>query len=115
LTSQKLARKIANLTLEKKASEVLILDLRRLTTMTDYFVICTGLTNTQVKAISDHIFDSLKNEKIRPWHIEGETSQEWILLDYIDVVVHVFQPHKREYYALERLWGDAQMEEIKDE
>lgn len=91
------------------------MDLRRLTTMTDCFVICTGSTNTQVKAISDHISESLRNEKFRPLHIEGETAQEWILLDYVNVVVHVFQPEKREFYALERLWGDAKIEEVKDE
>ncbi len=83
--------------------------------MTDYFVICTGASNTQVKAISDHISESLRTEKIRPLHIEGEMAQEWILLDYISVVVHVFQPEKREFYALERLWGDAKIEEVKDE
>ncbi|HEX9653614.1 MAG TPA: ribosome silencing factor [bacterium] len=115
MTSKRLARKIAHLSLEKKAEEVLILDLRPLTTMTDYFVICTGTSNTQVKAISDHISESLRTEKIRPLHIEGETAQEWILLDYVNVVVHVFQPEKREFYALERLWGDAKTEEVKDE
>lgn len=82
--------------------------------MTDFFVVCTGTSNTHVKAISDHIFESLRNEKVRPLHIEGEMAQEWILLDYINVVVHVFQPEKREFYALERLWGDAKIEEVSD-
>lgn len=115
MDSKELAEKVANLTLEKKATDVLILTLRPLTTMTDYFVICTGSTNTQVKAISDHIFETLKKEKTRPLHIEGQSNQEWILLDYISVVVHVFQPHKRDFYGLERLWGDAEMVEVKDE
>ncbi|MFQ5865971.1 MAG: ribosome silencing factor [bacterium] len=115
LSSQDLANKIANLSLEKKASDILILDLRPLTSMTDFFVICCGSTNVQVKAISDHIFDQLKKEKIRPWHIEGYSNQEWILLDYVDVVAHIFQPHKREFYGLERLWGDADTLEVKDE
>ncbi len=115
MTSKKLARKIANLSLEKKAYDILILDLRPLTSVTDFFVICSGDTHTQVKAISDHIFEKLKKEKIRPWHIEGYSNQEWILLDYVDVVVHIFQPHKREFYGLERLWGDAETLEVKDE
>ncbi|MFQ5604864.1 MAG: ribosome silencing factor [bacterium] len=115
MTSKNLAHKIANLSLEKKASDVLIMTMYPLTTMTDYFVICTGSTNTQVKAISEHISENLKKEKIRPLHIEGLNNQEWVLIDYIHVIVHIFQPHKREFYAIERLWGDAEVEEIKDE
>lgn len=115
MTSKNLADKIANLSLEKKASDILILDLRPLTTMTDFFVICSGSTNVQVKAISDYIFEQLKKEKIRPWHIEGYSNQEWVLLDYVNVVVHIFQPQKREFYGLERLWGDADTVEVKDE
>ena len=115
MDSKKLAKRIANLSLEKKATDVLILTLRPLTTMTDYFVICSGSTNTQVKAISDHIFNTLKTEKTRPLHIEGQSNQEWILLDYIGVLVHVFQPARREFYGLERLWGDAEIIEVKDE
>lgn len=115
MDSKELSEKIALLTLEKKATDVLILTLHPLTTMTDFFVICTGSTNTQVKAISDHIFDTLKKAKIRPLHIEGQSNQEWILLDYVSVVVHVFQPDRREFYGLERLWGDAEIVEVKDE
>ncbi|MFQ6114007.1 MAG: ribosome silencing factor [bacterium] len=115
MTSKNLADKIANLSLEKKASDILILDLRPLTTMTDFFVICSGSTNVQVKAISDYIFEQLKKEKNRPWHIEGYSNQEWVLLDYVNVVVHIFQPQKREFYGLERLWGDADTVEVKDE
>lgn len=115
MTSKKFAEKIARLTLEKKATDVLVLDLAPLTSMTDYFVICTGATNTQVKAISEHLARELRKEKVRPSHIEGAANQEWILLDFINVVVHIFQPHKREFYSLERLWGDAEITEIKDE
>ena len=115
MDSKKLAEKVANLSLEKKAIDVQILTLHPLTTMTDYFVICSGSTNTQVKAISDHIFDTFKKDKIRPLHIEGQSNQEWILLDYIRVLVHVFQPARREFYSLERLWGDAEIIEVKDE
>ena len=115
MTSRNLAKKIARLTLEKKAADVHILDLHPLTSMTDFFVICTGDSNTQVKAIAEHVSFSLKGEKIRPLHIEGLSNQEWVLIDYVTVIVHVFQPQKREFYALERLWGDADMEEVTDE
>ncbi|RMF68070.1 MAG: ribosome silencing factor [Calditrichaeota bacterium] len=115
MTSKQLAERVAHLSLEKKATDVLILDLRPLSSMTDYFVICTGETNTQVKAISEHISEKLKKDRIRPLHIEGLLSQEWVLLDYVSVVVHVFQPHKREFYNLERLWGDAETVEVRDD
>ncbi|NIR48133.1 ribosome silencing factor [candidate division KSB1 bacterium] len=115
MISKDLAKRIADLSLEKKAEDVRLLNLRPLTSMTDYFVLCTGATDTHVKAIADHIVDKLKSEKIRPLHIEGYARQEWVLVDYVDVVVHVFQPDKREFYSLERLWGDAEFEEIRDE
>lgn len=115
MTAKELAHKIANLSLEKKASNVLIMDLRELTSITDFFVICSGDSDTQVKAISDHIYLELKKERIRPLHIEGYSNQEWVLIDYVDVITHVFLPHKREFYGLERLWGDAETEEIRDE
>lgn len=115
MNSRELAEKIAHLTLDKKASEVLILNLVSLTSITDYFVICTGSSNTQVKAISEHVSDELKKKKIRPLHVEGTSNEEWVLMDYVDVVVHIFQPQKREFYGLERLWGDAEIMEINDE
>lgn len=115
MESKNLAEKIAGLSLQKKATDVVILNLRPITSMTDYFVICSGSTNTQVKAISDHIIKELKKAKSRPLHVEGSSNQEWVLLDYIDVVVHIFQPHRREFYGLERLWGDAEKVEVKDE
>lgn len=115
LDSKELAHRIAELSLEKKATDVVILNLKPLTSMTDYFVICTGSTNTQVKAIGDHIIEKLKNTQNRPAHVEGISNQEWILLDYIDVVAHVFQPHKRDFYGLERLWGDAEITEVKED
>ena len=113
--SGKLAERIAKLTLEKKAEDVIIMNLRPLSSMTDYFVICTGTTNTQVKAISDHVEKELRKKKVRPFHIEMTKNQEWILQDYFDVVLHIFQPHKREFYNLERLWGDAETIEVTDE
>lgn len=113
--SKKLAESIAQLVLEKKAENVLIMNLRPISSMTDFFVICTGATNTQVKAISDHVEKELGKKKIKPFHVEMTHNQEWILQDYFDVVLHIFQPHKREFYSLERLWGDAETIEVKDE
>jgi ribosome-associated protein len=116
--SAALAERIARITLEKKAEDVVIMNLAPLTSMTDFFVVCTGSTNTQVntqvKAISEHVTVELKKEKIRPLHIESSSNQEWILVDYIDVVLHIFQPDKRRFYSLERLWGDAEIEEVLD-
>lgn len=114
MDSKQLAEKIARLTLEKKAEDVVILNLKSLTTVTDYFVICSGLSNTQVKAISDHVSVELKKAKQKPHHIEISPNQEWVLLDFIDVILHIFQPQKRDFYGLERLWGDAEIEEVVD-
>ncbi len=115
MDSKKLAEIIAQLSLEKKAEDVLILDLREITTITDYFIICTGQTDVQVKAISDNIIDKLADQNIKVWHKEGYESLNWVLLDLVDVVVHIFLPEIREFYALEKLWGDAEITRIEDQ
>ena len=102
-----LARRAAELALEKKCEEVKILDLRGLTSMTDYFVIVTADSDRKAKAAAEHIIDELKVDGERPMHVEGMDSMHWILLDYIDVVVHVFMPDERHFYDLESLWSDA--------
>jgi len=101
---------------EKKGFDIAVLDMRKLKNqMTDFFVICTGNSSTQVQAISDSIEEELKkNLKERPLHIEGYNNAEWILLDYVDVIVHVFQPQAREFYNIEALWGDAKIERFKN-
>ncbi len=106
-TSKELARKAGQFALEKKALDVRILDLRKLTSITDYFVICSGEADVQVKAIADNIIDSLRDEDIDVWNMEGYEAGRWILLDFVDVVVHVFHEESRQFYGLERLWGDA--------
>jgi len=119
LSNRELARRAAELSLEKKAEDVLVLDLRGLSSVADYFVICSGSSDVHVKAIADHVQDELLKidvkPKLKPWHVEGEGTQRWVLLDFVHVVVHVFRRETREYYALERLWGDAPMEEVRDE
>ncbi len=98
-----------------KGKEINILDLREIeNTVCDYFVICEGTSNTQVNAIVNSIQKKVsKTLKDKPWHIEGEDNAEWILMDYVNVVVHVFQKHIREYYDIESLWGDAKVTVIE--
>ncbi len=98
-----------------KGQNTNILDLRELeNTVCDYFIICEGTSNTQVNAIVNSIQKKVSKEiKDKPWHIEGSNNAEWVLMDYINVVVHVFQKHIREYYDIESLWGDAKTTEIK--
>tara|TARA_B100000700_G_scaffold322219_1_gene423194 strand:+ start:4647 stop:5021 length:375 start_codon:yes stop_codon:yes gene_type:complete len=96
-----------DLALERKASDVVVLDLRGISTATDYFVIASGTSDVQVKAIADHIRDELKKDSVRPEHLEGLRGGRWVLMDYVDFVVHVFHPQAREFYQLEWLWGDA--------
>ncbi|MFT5215959.1 MAG: ribosome-associated protein [Glaciecola sp.] len=98
-----------------KGQHINILDLRDIeNTVCDYFIICEGTSNTQVNAIVNSIQKKVsKTLKDKPWHIEGSDNAEWVLMDYVNVVVHVFQKHIREYYDLESLWGDAKITEIK--
>jgi ribosome-associated protein len=97
-----------------KGEDVQLLDLREIdNTVCDYFVLCSGNSNTQVKAISGSIQKVVsKSLKDKPWHVEGEANSEWVLMDYVNVVVHVFQKHIREFYDIESLWGDAKITTI---
>ena len=94
---------------EVKGQDIDILDLRHIeNTPCDYFIICNGSSNTQVNAIVNSVQRVVSKEiKDKPWHVEGQMNAEWVLMDYIDVVLHVFQKHIREYYNIEGLWGDA--------
>jgi ribosome-associated protein len=108
LAGEELARAAAELAADKKAGGIVELDLRGVVGYTDYFVICTGNTERQAKAIHDGIHLGLKNEHgLLPRRVEGLTESRWILMDYLDVIVHVFIPELREYYRLEQLWGEA--------
>ncbi|MDX1646333.1 MAG: ribosome silencing factor [Longimicrobiales bacterium] len=100
-------RRAAELALDRKGQDVLVLDLRGISSATDYFVIAGGTSDVQVKAIAEHVVDELKKDGVRPEHLEGLPGGRWVLLDYIDFVVHVFHPQARSFYQLERLWGDA--------
>jgi ribosome-associated protein len=100
---------------DKKAEDIVILDLRGLSDVTDHFFICQGTSDRQVLAISDAVEERLFRELSRkPSHVEGRRSSDWVLMDYIDFVVHIFVAEKRAFYRLERLWGDAPREEVPD-
>jgi ribosome-associated protein len=100
--------------LDKKAFEIVVLDLRQTPAFTDFFVLCSGQNQRQVKAIADAIEDSLRAERVKPAHVEGYDRAEWVLMDFFTFIVHVFTPQTREFYSLERLWGDAQRIEVGD-
>jgi ribosome-associated protein len=110
LTPLALARAAGKLALSKKGYDVKILKLKKISSVCDYFVICTGTVNVHVKAIADAIDEGLKEKGIYPSHREGLEGATWVLLDYFDVVVHIFNEEARLFYALEKLWGDAPVE-----
>ena len=101
--------------LSKKAANVVVLDLRTTPAFTDFFILCSGQNQRQVKAIADAVEETMRGAKIKPAHIEGYDRAEWILMDYFSFIVHVFAPQTREFYSLERLWGDAERIQIDDE
>lgn len=107
-------RRAAELAQELKAHDVVVLDLRGISTATDYFVIAGGTSDVQVKAIAEHVVDELKKDGVRPEHLEGLRGGRWVLLDYVDFVVHVLHPQARDFYQLETLWGDAPRWEVPD-
>jgi ribosome-associated protein len=113
-TAQDFARTAARLTLTKRAEDVIILDLRRLDGVCDFFVLATGHSEVQVKAIADAVEEGMRGLGQRPWHTEGYEARRWILLDYVDFVVHVFHARARDYYLLDKLWGDAGRELVAD-
>ncbi len=114
ITPKRLAYLAGKLALDKKATDVKILDLRKLSPICDFFVICSASVEIHAKAIADSIIENLEKKGIRAWHHEGYQACRWILLDYVDVVVHIFSNEVREFYELEKLWGDAKTEELSD-
>jgi ribosome-associated protein len=116
VSSEKLSEVIVKGMQEKKANDIVVMDLRKVkNAVADFFVICSGNSDKQLDAIADSVDEEVyKALKENPWHTEGKNNKEWMLLDYIDVVVHVFRKDRREFYALERLWGDADIMEIEN-
>ena len=100
-------RRIIDLLQDKKALDLVLLDLRAVTDTADFFVLCSGTSDLHVKALAEELCDQLGAAGEGPWHVEGYEARRWVLLDFVDIVVHIFRQEVREYYALERLWGDA--------
>jgi len=98
---------------DKKANDIVVLDLRKAAGFTDYFVICSGQNPRQIRAIADAVTDTLASHAAKPAHVEGYERSEWVLLDYFDFIVHVFAPETRLFYRLERLWGNAERIEVR--
>jgi len=114
MTAEELCKVIVKGMEDKKASDIVMMDLREIfTTMTDFFVICSATSDTQVDGISNAIEEEVyKTNKEKPWMSEGKNTNQWVLLDYVNVVVHIFLKDKREFYQLEELWGDAKITKI---
>ncbi len=115
MDSLKFAKKIAGIVLSKKGTDIRLLDLKKLSGISDYFLICSADSDRQVKAIADEVDKILSEEGIKCIHREGFESLNWVILDYFDVIVHVFKNETRQFYGLEKLWGDAPVIFIEDE
>lgn len=115
-SSQKLSSFIVKGMQEKKANDIVLMDLRKVkNAVADFFVICSGNSDKQLDAIADSVdAEVYKGLKENPWHIEGKNNKEWMILDYTNVVAHIFRKDRRSFYALEKLWGDAEITEIED-
>ena len=114
--SEKLSQLVVKGMQEKKASDIVLMDLRKVrNAVADFFVICSGNSDKKLDAIAESIDEEVyKVLKEEPWHKEGKNNKEWVLLDYTNVVAHVFKRDRRSFYALEKLWGDAEITEIED-
>ena len=110
MTSHELALKAAELADGKKAKDIVVMKLSEVTDFVDFFVVCTAQSQTQIHAVVEAIQEGLAKDDMKVWSSEGRESRNWVLLDYVDVVVHVFLAETREFYALEKLWGDAPVE-----
>jgi ribosome-associated protein len=112
MSSDAVARRLAAIADDKKATDLVALDVRRLVSYTDYLVICTARNERQAKAIHDEVYHQLKRDGWLPARVEGEREAEWVLMDYLDAVLHIFTPELRERYRLEVLWGEADRLEL---
>ena len=114
--SEKLCEAIVKGMQEKKATDIVVMDLREVkNAVADFFVLCSGNSDRQLEAISDSVDEEVfKALKEKPWHMEGKNNKEWMILDYISVVTHIFRKDRRQFYALEKLWGDSEITEIEE-
>ena len=114
MTLDKHIKLIGELLLEKKSKDIMVLEVEKITSITDFIIICTSNSSTQTKAIVDHIRSRLKELGSIPLNIEGYSNLSWVLMDYGNIIIHVFLPEFRKFYNLERLWGDAKSHKIDD-
>ena len=113
--SEELARRCADLMLEKKARDIVLLDVQGLTDVADYFIVCSCDSDVQVKSVAENVRGQLAKDDVRPWRTEGWQGLSWVILDYVEIVVHIFYHETRHFYKLERLWADARIEHITEE
>ena len=113
-SSEHFVDRIVHHIIEKKGEDIIVIDLHGISSISDFFIIATGSSDVHLKAIADEIREKMKKEEnIIPWHVEGYEVSRWILLDYVDIVVHIFDPKTRSYYSLEKLWNDANIKHIE--
>ena len=112
LSGEALVERIVSVASDRKAIDIRVLDVRGIVGYTDYFVICSGNTERQAKAIHDAVYESLKADGVLPRRVEGAREARWVLMDYLDAVVHIFTPDAREFYRLEQLWGEAPSRQV---
>jgi ribosome-associated protein len=114
--SEKLSKAVVSGMQEKKASDIVVMDLRGIkSAVADFFIVCSGGSDKQLEAIASSVDQEVyKKLKENPWQMEGKSNKEWVILDYINVVVHIFRKDRRQFYSLERLWGDAKITQIED-
>ena len=115
MDSKEFAEEITQIILSKKGYDIKIMNLTKLSAFADFFVICSASSDTQVKAIGDAIEKQLRDKGIKTYHKEGYEALNWVLLDYFDVVVHIFKSEARKFYNLEKLWGDAEVIDVEDD
>ena len=115
MQSVELAERVAKLAWDKKGHDISIIDLRNISDVSDFFVLVTGDSEIQIRAIYDYIEKQLLEDDVRPWHKEGYQKLSWVILDFVDVVVHIFKPNSRNFYNLERLWGDAPITRLEED
>ena len=114
MSQQSHIARVVEILQDKKALAITLLDLRDITDTCDYFLLCTGTSEQHIRSLADEVRDQLAEIGEKPWHIEGADTRRWVLIDYVDFVVHIFREEARDFYALERLWGDAERTDFAD-
>lgn len=113
--SKQIVEVITEALLSRKGKEITVLDVSELTTLTDYFVVCHGNSDVQIKALADAVEDDVREKAgEKPWKKEGLQGRSWVILDYVNIVVHIMSKEKRDFYGIERMWNDAEITQIKD-